>query len=60
MNTKVVATSRGENRVTETSGFEYKSLDICNEEEVLSVVNDIKPNYIINTACNDKRRSVRR
>ncbi len=48
---KVIATSRGENRVSETKGFEYRSLDICNENEVLTLVNEIKPNYIINTAA---------
>lgn len=48
---KIIATSRGENRVTQTSGFEYKSLDICNENEVLNIVDEVKPDYIINTAA---------
>ena len=48
---KVIATARGENRVSETSGFEFHSLDICNEDDVLSLVTKLKPNYIINTAA---------
>ena len=47
----VIATARGENRVSETIGFEFRSLDICNEKDVLSMINDVKPNYIINTAA---------
>lgn len=48
---RVIATSRGENRVSEIKGFEYRSLDICNEAEVLTLINEVKPNYIINTAA---------
>lgn len=48
---KIIATARGENRVSETTGFEFRSLDICNEEEVLKVINDVKPDAIINTAA---------
>jgi len=48
---KVIATARGENRVSETTGFEFHSLDICNENAVLSLINEVKPDYIINTAA---------
>jgi len=48
---EVIATARGENRVSETTGFEFRSLDICNENDVLTLINDIKPDYIINTAA---------
>tara|TARA_B100000809_G_scaffold131728_1_gene129476 strand:- start:4903 stop:5814 length:912 start_codon:yes stop_codon:yes gene_type:complete len=48
---KIIATARGENRVSETTGFEFHSLDICNEVDVISLITEVKPNYIINTAA---------
>ena len=35
---ELIATSRGENRVKETSGYIYESLDITNETDVKSVI----------------------
>jgi len=50
-NVELLATSKGANRVNDTSGYQYKSLDITNKEEVLSIVNGFRPNAIINTAA---------
>ena len=50
-NVELLATSKGVNRVNDTSGYQYKSLDITNKEEVLSIVNGFRPNAIINTAA---------
>ncbi len=47
----LIATSRGENRVLEVTGFEYCSLDISNREQVLDVVQKYNPDCIINTAA---------
>ncbi len=47
----LIATSRGENRVLEITGFEYCSLDISNREQVLDVVQKYNPDCIINTAA---------
>ena len=48
---ELIATSRGENRVKETSGYIYESLDITNETDVKSVIKKYLPDSIINTAA---------
>ncbi len=48
---ELIATARGENRLSLTEGYVYKSLDITNSEEVKAVFSEIKPDYIINTAA---------
>lgn len=47
----VIATSKGENRISRKDGYEYFSLDISNREEVLNTIGKIKPDCIINTAA---------
>lgn len=47
----LIATSRGENRVHEVSGFEYCDLDITNREAVLQVIEKYNPDCVINTAA---------
>ena len=59
---ELIATSIGENRVSETDGYTYISLDITNKKEVEDVVISKSPDVIINTAamtnvdlCEDKK-----
>tara|TARA_B100000902_G_scaffold400059_1_gene475370 strand:+ start:26275 stop:27171 length:897 start_codon:yes stop_codon:yes gene_type:complete len=47
----LIATSRGENRVTIKSGYKYISLDISNFSIVEKVLFSEKPDIIINTAA---------
>lgn len=47
----LIATSRGQNRVKEVSGFEYYSLDITNKDEVEKAIEKFKPDVVINTAA---------
>lgn len=48
---ELIATARGENRISEITGFEYCSLDITNRSEVLEVISEYKPDVVINTAA---------
>jgi dTDP-4-dehydrorhamnose reductase len=48
---EVLATSQGENRITEKSGYQYKSLDITNAAEINAVFDNFKPDIVINTAA---------
>lgn len=50
-NFDLIATARGNNRITEIKGFNYVSLDITNEEEVVAIISEYKPDYVINTAA---------
>ena len=48
---EVIGTGRGENRVSTTTGFKYRTMDICNKDEVFAVISEEQPQYIINTAA---------
>lgn len=49
---ELIATSRGENRIAELyPSMQYYGLDICNEMEVNKLLDDLKPEYVINTAA---------
>jgi dTDP-4-dehydrorhamnose reductase len=48
---KIIATSRGENRLKEKGGYEFISLDITNEYDVDEVISTVKPDVVINTAA---------
>lgn len=48
---QVLATSKGANRISLESGYEYKSLDITNKKEVDEIFNYFKPEVVINTAA---------
>ena len=48
---EVVATSKGANRIAKKDGYVYESLDITNREEVFTVVQNNRPDCIINTAA---------
>lgn len=47
----VIATAKGKNRFPDYEGYIYRSLDVCNREEVANLVEEIKPSYIIHTAA---------
>jgi len=60
---ELIATSKGENRISEKTGYNYISLDITKKEELEKVILSEKPNVIINTAamtnvdaCEDKKQ----
>lgn len=48
---ELVATARGENRLHWQEGYEYRSMDISDLSNVLSVVSEVKPEVIIHTAA---------
>ncbi|MFT6716622.1 MAG: dTDP-4-dehydrorhamnose reductase [Saprospiraceae bacterium] len=48
---KIIAASKGVNRLTSLVGFKYYDLDISNESEVLQVVEKECPDVIINSAA---------
>jgi len=48
-NIELIATSKGENRISKTQGYPYYSLDITNQTQVNELINQLKPNIIINT-----------
>ena len=46
-----IATSRGENRVSEQSNYKYIDLDITDETAVAKIITEQNPNVVINTAA---------
>jgi len=48
---ELIATARGNNRLPETEGYTYASLDITIQEEVLAIFNQFKPEVVIHTAA---------
>ena len=48
---QIIATSKGENRLINKKGYQYYSLDITNEQEVIDVFAKTKPHIVINTAA---------
>lgn len=48
---KCISTSRGNNRMKVTEGYEYESLDISDKSEVNRVIGKYKPDAVINTAA---------
>ena len=47
----LIATSKGENRVSEKNGYTYFDLDITNKDAVAQLIASEKPQVIINTAA---------
>ena len=47
----LLATSKGENRISNKEGYQYQSLDITNQQEVQQIVEEFQPGTIINTAA---------
>ncbi|MDJ1471268.1 SDR family oxidoreductase [Cytophagaceae bacterium DM2B3-1] len=50
---ELIATARGENRlpILESGKGTYRNLDVTNREEVLQVMTEFKPDYVIHTAA---------
>ncbi len=48
---ELIATSKGENRISDTQGYRYHSLDITNRNEVLDAIGEFRPDAVINTAA---------
>ena len=47
----LIATSKGENRISDTQGYTYQPLDITNNNEVKQVIEKYQPDAVINTAA---------
>ena len=47
----LIATSRGDNRLSDKQGYEYYSLDITDEKAVNRAIADLHPDVVINTAA---------
>ena len=61
---ELIATSKGENRVSNKGGYTYFNLDITNRPEVARLISSEKPQVVINTAamtnvdlCEDERKA---
>ena len=48
---ELIATARGNNRLPETEGYTYASLDITIQKEVLAIFDQFKPHVVIHTAA---------
>ncbi len=48
---ELIATARGNNRLPIKGGYTYQSVDITNKKEVVSVIEQYKPDAVINTAA---------
>lgn len=48
---ELIATSRGKNRITQVTGFEYSPMDITDKADVDKVFAKYKPSIVINTAA---------
>lgn len=48
---EIIATARGANRLPSKEGYSFTSMDITNEDEVLSTISQHKPDVVINTAA---------
>ena len=60
---QLIATSKGENRVSEKEGYIYFDLDITNNDAVAHIIESEKPQVVINTAamtnvdlCEDEKK----
>ena len=61
---ELIATSKGENRVSEQNGYTYFELDITDQKQVAELMANKKPDVVINTAamtnvdlCEDERKA---
>lgn len=48
---ELIATARGENRLSSKEGYEYQSLDITDEEAVAEIITKYRPDSVIHTAA---------
>jgi dTDP-4-dehydrorhamnose reductase len=49
--TEIIVTARGENRLPESTGYTFATMDITNKENVDEVMDRFSPNVIIHTAA---------
>ena len=61
---QLIATSKGENRVSEQNGYTYSELDITDQKQVAKLIESEKPKVVINTAamtnvdlCEDEKKA---
>jgi dTDP-4-dehydrorhamnose reductase len=61
---ELIATSKGDNRVTERSNYTYFDLDITNNDAVAQLISSEKPQVVVNTAamtnvdlCEDEKKA---
>lgn len=50
-NYELIATSRGENRLSNKNGYKYHPLDVTDREDVKLVMKKFEPNFVIHTAA---------
>lgn len=50
-NCQLLATSQGENRISDTNGYDYAEMDITNLEQVMETTEEFRPDCVINTAA---------
>ncbi len=50
-NIKIIATSKGKNRIVNKSGYTYESLDVTKLDDVKNIFKKYTPNVVINTAA---------
>jgi dTDP-4-dehydrorhamnose reductase len=48
---ELIATARGENRISDREGYLFRSMDITVEDDIEQVFTELKPQIIINTAA---------
>jgi len=46
-----VATARGNNRIQDKEGFIFKPMDVTDKTEVMKIITDEQPDYVIHTAA---------
>jgi len=61
---QLIATSKGENRVSEQNGYTYSELDITDQKQLAKLIESEKPQVVINTAamtnvdlCEDEKKA---
>jgi dTDP-4-dehydrorhamnose reductase len=47
----VIASAKGKNRFPDYDGYIFRSMDVCDREDVANTVDELKPNFIIHTAA---------
>lgn len=48
---ELIATARGQNRLPFSVGYAYRSMDITDRQQVLDVINDVRPDAVIHGAA---------
>ena len=50
-NVELIATAKGPNRLKEKIGYQFIDLDITSKDQVYNIINNLKPNAVINCAA---------